>query len=213
MILCRPLGISCAATLVAYSNELRLWHGGNDRKCPADRMGRPEAAGLVQYLATQVENGYTIATWNGLGFDFDILAEESGMLAECRMLAIGHVDMIFHVLCELGYGVGLDAAAKGMRLAGKSKGMSGELAPVLWAEGRREEVLQYVAQDVRTTLELATTCEAQGVMRWFARSGKLRSMALPKGWLTVKAAGKLPEPDTSWMTGPLSTKTVMGWMG
>ena len=31
----------------------------------------------MQYLATQVENGYTIVTWNGLGFDFDILAEES----------------------------------------------------------------------------------------------------------------------------------------
>ncbi len=167
----------------------------------------------MQYLATQVENGYTIATWNGLGFDFDILAEESGMLVECRMLAIGHVDMIFHVLCELGYGVGLDAAAKGMRLAGKSKGMSGELAPVLWAEGRREEVLKYVAQDVKTTLGLATTCEAAGTMRWFARSGKLRSMALPKGWLSVEAARRLPEPDTSWMTDPLSRKSVMAWLG
>ena len=28
---CRPLGISCAATLLADSNELRLWHGGKDR--------------------------------------------------------------------------------------------------------------------------------------------------------------------------------------
>ena len=108
---------------------------GKTANSPADRMGRQEAAELVQYLATQVENGYTIATWNGLGFDFDILAEESGMLVECRMLAIGHVDMIFHVLCELGYGVGLDAAAKGMRLAGKSKGMSGELAPCCGLKG------------------------------------------------------------------------------
>ena len=88
-----------------------------------------------------------------LGFDFDILAEESGMLEECRDLAVSHVDMMFHVFCQLGYGVGLDAAARGMELAGKSKGMSGVLAPVLWAEGRREEVLEYVAQDVRTTLE------------------------------------------------------------
>ena len=73
------------------------------------------------------------------------------MLEECRSLAKSHVDMMFHVLCQLGHGVGLDAAAKGMGLAGKSKGMSGAVAPVLWAEGRREEVLQYVAQDVRTT--------------------------------------------------------------
>ena len=43
-------------------------------------MSQQEAAGLVEYLAAQVEHGYTIVTWNGLGFDFDILAEESGML-------------------------------------------------------------------------------------------------------------------------------------
>jgi hypothetical protein len=100
-----------------------------------------------------------------------------------------------------------------MRLAGKTEGMSGAVAPVLWAEGRREEVLNYVAQDVRTTMDLAMACEASGTMRWFARSGKLRSMALPKGWLSVEAAGRLPEPDTSWMSDPLSRKTVMGWMG
>ena len=158
---CRPLGISCAATLPADSKELVLWHGGKDRKCPADRMSQQEAGKLVDYLATQVGNGYTIVTWNGLGYDFDILAEESGMFEDCPKLATNHVDMMFHVLCELGYAVGLDAAAKGMGLAGKTEGMNGAIAPVLWAEGRREEVLGYVAQDVRTTLELATTCEAQ----------------------------------------------------
>jgi predicted PolB exonuclease-like 3'-5' exonuclease len=126
-------------------------------------MSQQEAAGLVEYLATQVGRGYTLVTWNGTGFDLDILAEESGMLAQCRRLAVDHVDMMFHVLCQLGYGVGLDAAARGMNLAGKPEGMSGAVAPVLWAEGRREEVLAYVAQDVRTTLELARACEAGGL--------------------------------------------------
>ena len=32
-----------------------------------------------------------------------------------------------------------------MRLAGKPEGMNGKLAPVLWAEERREEALRYVA--------------------------------------------------------------------
>jgi hypothetical protein len=39
--------------------------------------------------------------------------------------------MIFHVVGRLGYGAGLDAAARGTGLAGKPEGMSGDLAPVL----------------------------------------------------------------------------------
>ena len=202
----RPLGISCAATLLADSDELALWHG-------ADRMSQQEAGKLVEYLATQVDNGYTIVTWNGLGFDFDILAEESGMPAKCKKLAADHVDMMFHVLCRLGYGVKLDAAAKGMGLDGKPEGMNGALAPVLWAEGKREDVLQYVAQDVRTTLDLATACEARGMMRWIARSGKPRSMALQDGWLSVDQALGLPFPDTSWMSDPWPRTDFTGWLG
>jgi hypothetical protein len=151
--------------------------------------------------------------WNGLGFDLDILAEESGMLSECRQLAASHIDMMFHVFCELGHGVGLDAAVRGMGLAGKLEGMKGADAPVLWAEGKREEVLQYVGQDVRATLELATACEASGMFRWVARSGKVRSMALAEGWLMVSEAQRLPLPDTSWMDSPWERERFTGWMG
>jgi hypothetical protein len=49
----RPLGIACAATLLADSDEVVLWHGGADK----DRMSQQEAAGLVDYLATQVARG------------------------------------------------------------------------------------------------------------------------------------------------------------
>src|SRR5208283_5409002 len=98
---CRPLGISCAATLAGDSDELVLWHGGKDRHHPTDRMSPQKASGLVEYLVSQIGIGYTIVTWNGLGFDFDILAEESGMLEKCRRLANNHVDMMFHALCRL----------------------------------------------------------------------------------------------------------------
>ena len=147
---------------------------------PGDRMTREEATALVRYLEDQTKRGYTLLTWNGLGFDLDILAEEAQMLPQCRALAVAHVDMMFHIFCQLGHGVGLDAAAKGMGLAGKTKGMSGELAPVLWAQGKREEVLRYVAQDVRTTLELATACEALGELRWVARAERCVQWHCPK---------------------------------
>jgi hypothetical protein len=120
---------------------------------------------------------------------------------------------MFHVFCQLGHGVGLDAAARGMRIAGKPEGMSGAVAPVLWEEGKREEVLCYVAQDVRTTMELAAACEACGVFRWVARSGMTRSMPLPRGWLAVSEARELALPDTSWMTDPWPRERFTGWMG
>ena len=82
-------------------------------------MSQQDAAALVRYLTAQVAQGYTLLTWNGLGIDLDILAEEARMLPQCRTLALAHVDMMFHAFCQLGHGVGLDAAAKGMGLAGK----------------------------------------------------------------------------------------------
>ena len=93
----RPLGISCAATLATGASEPVLWHGVTKDNRPASQMCQQEAVKLVEYLANQVRHGYTIVTWNGVGFDFDILAEESGMFVECRRLARDHVDMMFHV--------------------------------------------------------------------------------------------------------------------
>jgi hypothetical protein len=208
----RPLGISCAATLPADTGTSSIWHGVTSDGLPADRMSRQDAVNLVEHLAAMVGQGYTILTWNGLGFDFDVLAEESGMVEECKNLALGHVDMMFHVLCELGYPVGLDAAAQAMNLPGKPQGMSGWMAPRMWAEGKRQEVLDYVLQDVRTALDLATLCERQGCFRWITRRGGPKQMALPRGWLEVRTAAELPEPDTSWMSHPLPRRTFTAWL-
>jgi len=199
----RPLGIACAATLLSDSEDVVLWAG-------KDKMTQQEVAEVVEYLVAKVGQGYTILTWNGLAFDLDILAEESGLMAECKQLALNHVDMMFHVVCKRGYGVSLDAAAKGMSLAGKT--MNGANAPILWAEGKRHEVLQYVGQDVRTTMEVATACEALGKFRWIAKSGNLRTMRLPNGWLTVDEAQHLPVPNTWWMTDPWPRERFLEWV-
>jgi len=49
-------------------------------------MSQQEAVELVEHLMIQVQHGYTVVTWNGVGFDFDILAEESRMVEECKRL-------------------------------------------------------------------------------------------------------------------------------
>ncbi len=209
----RPLGIACAATLASDSTEVRLWHGKTKDGAPSGKMTRADAASLVGYLAKMAADGYTILTWNGLGFDFDVLAEESAALAGCKACALDHVDMMFHVVCSLGFPVSLEHAARGMGLPGKPAGMSGVKAPQLWSAGRHQEVLDYVAQDVRTVIELARATEKSRRFDWITRKGAKKSLALPKGWLTVREALQLPEPDTSWMTRPLKRRDFMGWIG
>jgi hypothetical protein len=135
-------------------------------------MSREKAVALVGHLSKMAQDGYTILTWNGLGFDFDVMAEESGAAGICGELALSHVDLMFHVVCCLGYPVGLDNAARGMGLPGKPAGMAGVKAPKLWAEGRYEEVLDYVAQDVRTTLQLGQHGEERHRLEWITRKAR-----------------------------------------
>lgn len=208
----RPLGIACAATFCSTDDSPRLWYGVTDDDNPATRMSRLEAAELVHLLSGFVDAGFTILTWNGLGFDFDILAEESGLLDECRRLALGHVDMMFHAFCERGFPIGLDRAAKAMGLSGKSQAIEPHMAPRLWSEGRTKEVLDYVSQDVRATLDLACSCETQRSLRWLTKNGSLRDMKLPRGWLTVDKARRLPEPDTSWMDDSMPRSRFTDWL-
>ena len=208
----RPLGITCAATLSSDAETPQLWHGVNKDGAPARQMSRQEAKGLVQTLVSQVAAGYTLVTWNGLGFDLDILAEESGARSECQALASNHLDLMFHVFCVKGFPVALDRAAMALKIPGKPPGMSGMLAPQLWATGRHQEVLDYVAQDVRITLQVAQLCEERRRFAWVTRKGAVSSMALPNGWLTVDQALRLPEPDTSWMSSPIPRTRFSNWL-
>jgi hypothetical protein len=209
----RPLGITCAATLASDENAPRLWHARNEQNQPADRMQAADARRLVDFLVGAAAAGYRILTWNGLDFDFQILAGESAALDECRQLAWNHLDMMFHVFCGLGFRIALDKAAQGSGVPGKPKGMSGIMAPGLWAEGRRQEVLAYVGQDVRVTLQLAQVCQQRRSLGWITSNGKLRRMPLPDGWLPVREALRLPEPDTSWMDAPSTRREFTTWLG
>ena len=137
----RPLGISCYA--LAWRNEGAIktvvGHAQDGAGSPQPQMSRAECRSLVEELADKVSQGYTLLTWNGLGFDFNVLAEEAGMHSACCELARAHVDMMFHFFCLQGYPLGLDTAAKGMGLAGKVEGMDGAQAPILWQQGQYAE--------------------------------------------------------------------------
>jgi len=208
----RPLGICCAATLAGCDDEPQLWYGQREGGSFRVQMTKRETSVLVRYLAEKMNEGFTIVTWNGLGFDFDILGEESGRWDECRRIAEAHVDMMFHVFCALGYPIGLSAACAGMGLHGKSATVQQHMAPQLWADGRNDEVLAYVAQDVRATLSLAVMCERQRLFRWISRNGAQKELRLNSGWFSVAMAMSLPEVDTSWMTNPIPRSQFTSWL-
>ena len=207
----RPLGVSCAATR-ASDGELKLWYGKNAESSITSQTPIEQLNSLVTYMMDRHSDGYKIVTWNGLGFDFDILHEETGGNPDCKFLAHNHFDMMFHLFCEKGYPLSLDKAARGMGLKGKTEGVDGAQVPVLWQQGQFDKVLEYLSQDVRTTQELAAICENKHQLEWFSNTGKLQRLALPKGWLNVDAALKLAEPDTSWMSNPWPREKFTGWL-
>jgi len=206
----RPLGIACAAAVMFDRPEARTWFGAGP--VPAPRLSQAEAKGLVADLAGLVRDGYTILSWNGLSFDFNVLAEESGLAEECARLAKNHVDMMFHAVCALGHFVGLQAVAEALRIPGKAGGLTGAEAPGRWAAGFHEEVLAYNVQDARLALAVAQQCEQRRQLLWVTRKGRVGRMALPDGWLTVEEAGRLPLPDTSWMSQPPTRERFTAWM-
>lgn len=214
----RPLGITCAAAWGSDWQRPQLWYGiqGNITNAMAPQMDRNEIERMIGDLLywCGIGGDYTLVSWNGLGFDLDIMAEESGLQYECQTLARSHIDMMFHIYRLRGYPVSLAAVGEGMNIAQqKSTEISGKSAPELWRDGAHQAVLDYCAQDVRATLEIAETCERMQEIRWWSKRGNQQWINLPDGWLTVREAMKLPDPDQSWMETPIPITQFTGWLG
>ena len=173
----RPMGIACAATCGQDDPAPRTWCHRSQSGDIELQLTRLQAQSLVKQLMAltnpeQTPTPCTILTWNGLGFAFDILAEESGMVDECRQLALDHVDMMFYIFSTLGYLISLDKAAKGMGTPGKPPGMTGATANEMWNSGDRTPVINYCASDVHSTLTLALECERQRRLQWTSNRGE-----------------------------------------
>jgi len=207
----RPLGIACAAAVVSGREEPVVWYGANGGE-PAAQMSRVEVRSLLGDLSAWVADGYTLLSWNGLAFDFNVLAEESGLPDVCAALALEHVDMMFHVVCQLGYLVALGKAAEGLGISGKAGGLSGRDAPVMWSQGRYQDVLQYNTQDARLSLRVAQEAERRAEFVWITRRGTKGCMPLEQGWCSVRQAHRLPLPDTSWMSNPTTREHFTTWL-
>ncbi|MCH7962558.1 MAG: ribonuclease H-like domain-containing protein [Bacteroidetes bacterium] len=207
----RPLGISCAAIWCADQEKAEVFYSKNSDGNPSEKMNVEDLSDFVDLLINKTQEGYTVVTHNGLGFDFDILAEESGRLEDCRNLALNHVDMMFHFFCGKGFAIGLNAAAKSIGIS-KPADVDGSVAPQLWKDGNHQQVLDYVAQDCRLTLDVALKSEKNKRITWVTRRGSVSSFDIPAGWLTVNDAMNLPLPDNSWMDDPWERSKFTGWL-
>jgi len=229
----RPLGISCAAVYkVADTNGeryefTRTWrpHVGDAGRYEP-RMTPAQCREMAHRLMMLHGLGFTLVTFNGLGFDLDVLAEECDdavTTRSLRALARGHVDVAFHFFAEKGFMCGLAAACAGMGLEGKTEGMSGALAPQMWqgSVDDQERVLEYVAQDARATGELYEAVLKKKSLSWITRRGS-RATWIPDAWgrtpegaprmLTVAEAVQIPEPDVGWMDAPWPREKFTAWL-
>jgi hypothetical protein len=237
----RPLGISCAAAAWHPRESSKIWNSlmwfaGDDftNQPWSGAMTGNQCRKIVKDLQDMVADGATIVTVNGLGFDFAILAEESGMVEECADLALNHhCDLMLMSVCYHGWPVGLDALAAGAGVEGKLHqvalndgtlldGMGGAMAPRMWAQGEYEAVLAYLKDDVRATLETAVVAVKRSELRWKSKKGRGWGVDLLYSGDTAEGHPicRLPtvsemlaweRPDTSWMDNPMNPDELAAW--
>jgi DEAD/DEAH box helicase domain-containing protein len=111
-----------------------------------------DAGRLLDYLAHGAHG--PIVTWNGAAFDYSVMdgACRRPRGSTLRTLAGHSIDLMLIAQDALGHRVKLESAAMGT--LGRGKTGNGATAPILWAQGRRLEVIQYCRNDVQLTADL-----------------------------------------------------------
>lgn len=230
--------VSCAAT-ISDLGEVKTYQGpaleggGYYASMPPEGVTQ-----MVRDLGKAYTAGDTIISFNGLGFDWKLLAYASkskGAYRACARMALGHYDVMFQALCELGYPIGLAKVAEGFKLHGKLDGMNGALAVPMWVGGAtleeekqvqdtfsvrcgspqaQEIVLRYVTQDAKATLDVWKAIVDAREVRWITQKGAKKSFppGNGRGLLTVRECLALPRPDTSWMTTPMRREDFYSWI-
>jgi len=202
------MGVTCAA--LSWLTEDGQGMRTKTYAAAGDRMTDAEVQAFVADLARAVELRHELFTWNGLSFDFRVLAEQApdaARLAVCD----SHLDGMFHFFCAQGYPVGVDAVCRGLGVRGKLEGVSGKDAPELWRRDRAK-ALAYVAQDAVAQLTICREGMRRRGISWVTKKGATRSWNLPEElWLPVPEAAALPAPDVSWMDRPMSRDGFLAW--
>lgn len=210
-----PLGITCAAVALSGEEDVKFWRAKGS-------LTKEKCQIIVKDLIEYCEQGYTPVTWNGVGFDFRVLAFESGMFEECARIALHHVDMMLLVTFTKGWFLGLNTALQASGLEGKLKEvtlkdgtviteMKGALAPKLWKQGEYNAVLTYLRDDVIQPLLYAEIIEKKLCIEWYSKTGKPQKVQFPKLYSALECF-QIPEPDVSWMKNAPKREDFISWI-
>lgn len=184
-------------------------------------MSKETAKQMVWDMYEKYKQGFIPFTWNGLNFDFKLLASYSGEIKPCAEMALNGIDGMFLVVAQKGYMLGLDKVLIGCGVGGKLHSvtlkdgavydeMSGKEAPRLWQQKEFDAVKAYLNDDVVMPLRLANHILKTKFISWRSNAGKQNY--LKTEMLTVLEALKLPTPDTSWMTTPVRRQDFYSWI-
>jgi hypothetical protein len=200
----------------SFPKSTSIWSGQLDANNIAKFMSPRTALQIAQLLWAWHQAGCTIVTWNGIAFDFVVLADAAGAAAfDClKEVALGahHVDMMFNLFMHLGYNVPLKATAQETIGLTKQGLEHGQDAPLVWALGRHEEVLKYCANDARITLDLYNKADKTGVIRWRTRGGRGSPRALGRNrywsptWPVARMLEREPPPLATFLRRPPTLK-------
>lgn len=218
----KNLGITVAGTHsldVVQGNEDRyvLWDG-------APKISKDLACSMVEdLLFFSKQADFRLITLNGAGFDFRILAEESGMYDACQELARDHIDLMLIVVALKGFRLGLDAISKGANVGGKLKevtlnsgevitDMDGAKAPEMWAKGEYEAVRAYLKEDCRQTTLTGIALEQRGSIGWTSKKGRWNQFNVPVPLPTVQWCIDNPIDRPSWVSDYKHPEEYLEWL-
>ena len=207
-----PLQVSTAAVHVRRGDKeyTQSYFSRDDTGAIQPRMSKADVKAYVEKLEFLRRSEFPVFSWCGTGFDWRILAEESGELKLCADLCLNHYDIAFQFLMTLGYFISLETAAEktGMKKFG---GVHGADAPQLWVDGQYDLARAYVEQDCRVTSAVVDLVLKDGEIRWVSRGGFKLQMRFDQ-LLTVKEClNQLKMPDQSWMTKKIVPSDLLAW--
>ena len=204
-----PFDISCAAA-ADDRGEVVHWTSTAPDGSFANHLDVTTAHEMLSWLREEQLSGARLFAWNGLSFDLrwiGVAAQDVDLAAE---VALDLYDPMFQFFVQRGFPVGLAKVAGGLGVS-ETKLMDGADAPVQWAQGNHQLVLDYVAGDCRITDAVVARIEETGGVTWRTSRGTLSTEPMPQ-LKQIRALLDAPEPDTSWMDAPLPRSKFTSWL-